>query len=155
DFHQTWAASAAGSAKMSRKIGSSSRTVYPARLTPIHRFTTAATSQSAMKSFAPTADHSGRPASLGSKTNAARMARPMAMMMTVRMTSFSVQRPRYAWRTRSSCSRAAPVQHADGMQHVLHHERSEAERGLVEHDELGLAGEAAADREHLLLAARE
>src|SRR5438105_3027290 len=37
---------------------------------------------------------------------------------------------------------------------TMHHRRREAERGLVEHDELGLAHKAAADREHLLLAAR-
>ena len=37
----------------------------------------------------------------------------------------------------------------------MHDGRGEPERGLVEHDELRRAHEAAADREHLLLAARE
>src|SRR5689334_13361727 len=50
---------------------------------------------------------------------------------------------------------AAPVEEADGVQHLLHDERREAERGLVEHDQLGRAHQAAADREHLLLAAGE
>ena len=48
---------------------------------------------------------------------------------------------------------AALVEQADGVQHLLHHQRREAERGLVEHDELGRAHQAAADGEHLLLAA--
>src|SRR5690348_978913 len=47
---------------------------------------------------------------------------------------------------------AALVQHMDGMQHLLHDERREAKRGLVEHDELRRAHQAAADGEHLLLA---
>src|SRR3954468_1169156 len=50
---------------------------------------------------------------------------------------------------------AALVQHMDGAQHFLHHERREAERGLVEHDELRRTHQAAADGEHLLLAARQ
>src|SRR5882672_5411638 len=50
---------------------------------------------------------------------------------------------------------AALVQDADGMQYLLHDQRREAERGLVEHDQLGVAHQAAADGEHLLLAAGE
>ena len=42
---------------------------------------------------------------------------------------------------------------ADDVEHVLHDGRRQAERRLVEHDELGLAHQAAADRQHLLLAA--
>ena len=37
--------------------------------------------------------------------------------------------------------------------HLLHDHRREAQRRLVQHDELGQAHQAAADREHLLLAA--
>src|SRR5438128_407707 len=48
---------------------------------------------------------------------------------------------------------AALVEEVDGAQHLLHHQRGEAERGLVEHDELGRTHQAAADGEHLLLAA--
>ena len=38
---------------------------------------------------------------------------------------------------------------------VLDHDRREAERGLVEHDEARLPHQAAGDRQHLLLAARQ
>ena len=40
-------------------------------------------------------------------------------------------------------------------QHVLHDRRRKPERGLVEHHELRRAHQAAADRQHLLLAARQ
>jgi hypothetical protein len=50
---------------------------------------------------------------------------------------------------------ALGVRRADGVQHFLHDRRREAERGLVEHDERGIAHQAAADGEHLLLAAGE
>src|SRR5690242_5770388 len=50
---------------------------------------------------------------------------------------------------------SALVEHADGMQHFLDDQRRQAERGLVEHDELGRPHQAAADGEHLLLAAGE
>src|SRR5258705_13242707 len=50
---------------------------------------------------------------------------------------------------------AALVEEADGAQDFLDHHGGEAERGLVEHDQLGGAHEAAADGEHLLLAAGE
>jgi len=52
-------------------------------------------------------------------------------------------------------SSAAPVKDADAVQYLLHHEGRQAERGLVEQDELRLPIRAAADGEHLLLAARQ
>src|SRR5579862_2119939 len=47
------------------------------------------------------------------------------------------------------------VESLDHAEHLVHDHRRQAERGLVEEDELRLAHEAAADREHLLLAPRE
>ena len=49
---------------------------------------------------------------------------------------------------------ALAVEIANGAQHGLHHGGREAERGLVEHHEIGRAHQAAADRQHMLLAAR-
>src|SRR5262245_66468679 len=49
---------------------------------------------------------------------------------------------------------AFAVELANGAQHVLHDGGGGPERRLVEHDELGRAHQAAADGEHLLLAAR-
>jgi hypothetical protein len=43
---------------------------------------------------------------------------------------------------------------ADGLKKLLHQRRRETERRLVEHNEFGLPHQAAADRQHLLLAAR-
>ena len=49
--------------------------------------------------------------------------------------------------------RPARVEVVDDAEHILDHGGREAERGLVEHDEAGLAHQAARDRQHLLLAA--
>ena len=51
--------------------------------------------------------------------------------------------------------RPSLVQAADDAEHVLDHRGREAQRRLVEHDELGPPHQAAADRHHLLLAARK
>src|SRR6185369_6087074 len=48
---------------------------------------------------------------------------------------------------------ALGVEALDHAEHFLDDGGRQAQRGLVEHDELGLAHQAAADREHLLLAA--
>src|SRR5438067_6640835 len=47
------------------------------------------------------------------------------------------------------------VEAFDYPEHLVDHHRRQAERGLVAEDEPRLAHQAAADREHLLLAARE
>ena len=47
------------------------------------------------------------------------------------------------------------VQVTHGLQDALHDGGRQAQRGLVEHDELGRAHQTAADGEHLLLAARQ
>ena len=48
-----------------------------------------------------------------------------------------------------------PIEPADQGEHLLDQDRREAERRLVQDQELGLAHQAAADRQHLLLAARQ
>lgn len=53
------AARTAGTANTITKIGSSSATVYPALLTPIHRFATDRTSQKGTNSFAAVANDAG------------------------------------------------------------------------------------------------
>ena len=40
------------------------------------------------------------------------------------------------------------------VEHLLDHDRRETERGFVEHQEARMAHQGAADRQHLLLAAR-
>src|SRR5215813_2708273 len=52
NFHHTNPAITAGTAKITRKIGSSSATEYPARATPIHRLTRAITNQIGRKTLA-------------------------------------------------------------------------------------------------------
>ena len=47
------------------------------------------------------------------------------------------------------------VERADGAENLLHQQRRKAERGLVEHQQPRPAHQRAADREHLLLAARQ
>src|SRR5262249_10233019 len=47
------------------------------------------------------------------------------------------------------------VQPTHDAEHLLHNRRREPERRLIEHDQPGLAHQAAADRQHLLLAARQ
>ena len=48
---------------------------------------------------------------------------------------------------------AAPVDRLDQAEDLLHHDRHQAERGLVEDDQARLGHQAAGDRQHLLLAA--
>ena len=48
-----------------------------------------------------------------------------------------------------------PVDLRDEVEQVVHHERREAERQLVDEEETRAAHEPAPDRAHLLLAARE
>src|SRR5690606_20059624 len=50
---------------------------------------------------------------------------------------------------------AFAIEIAHRRQHLLHDRRREAERRLVEHDQFRLAHQAAADGDHLLLAARQ
>jgi len=50
---------------------------------------------------------------------------------------------------------ALAVQPADQREHLVHEQRREAERGLVEDEQPRLGHQPAADREHLLLAAGE
>ena len=50
---------------------------------------------------------------------------------------------------------AVAVEFADRVEHFVDDRRRQAERGFVEHDELRRTHQAAGDRQHLLLAARQ
>jgi hypothetical protein len=50
---------------------------------------------------------------------------------------------------------AVSAQPLDDAEDLLHHQRRQAQAGLVEHQQLGLRHQRAAHRQHLALAARQ